>query len=101
LTDEAGSKIELNLQTVEMIGVNNKFQLELIIFPNMDNENNNKICLKICTVHKIKRNVKKKMTLPLKTLPWLRKHMAEILAKHDGTEEIEKEASVQIPQKFL
>ena len=59
-----------------------------------------KFVLKFAPSTKSKRMLKRN-SLPLKTLPWLRNQMAEILAKHDGTEEIEKEAPAQIPQKFL
>ena len=48
-----------------------------------------------------KETIKQKtLNMPLKALPWLREQLTEMLAKHDGTEQIEKETPAQIPQKF-
>lgn len=80
------------------MGIYHKFQLELLLFPNGQKQ----ICFGIFAEHKI-TNARRRgqMALPLQALPWLRKQMAEILAKYDGTEKIEKEAPAQIPKQFL
>ena len=87
---------------VEMTGLNHKFQLELSLFINKDSNlmEREEICLALCTVNNIIMT-KRRMILPLHVLPWLRKHMAEMLAKYDGTEEIAMEAPAEIPKKFF
>ena len=70
------------------------------LFINMDNE---KICKEISLglTAMNEANMKRRLILPLKTLPWLREQMAEMLIRHDGTEKIEKEAPAKIPQQIL
>jgi hypothetical protein len=88
------------LKIVELTGQTNKFQLELLFFPNMNNDGQKQICLGLFAIQKITNN-KNQMTLPLQALPWLRNQMAEILAKYDGIEPIAKDEPAQIPQKFF
>jgi hypothetical protein len=91
----------LKLKTVELIGPNHKYHLELVLFPNEHTVNGQKqICLQLNSVHKI-HAINRRLLLPLHALPWLRKQMTQMLAKYDGTEEIKKKASLQIPQKFF
>jgi len=83
------------------MGQKHKFELGLVLFINTDRGIlENEICLRLYAINII--NAKERMlNLPLHALPWLRKQMAEMLTKHDGTEEIEKEAPLQIPTQFL
>ena len=78
---------------MEFTGLFDNFQLELAL-------NDRGICLGLISVHKI-NNKRSVLNLPLKALPWLREQMAEMLAKHDGAEQIEKEAPAKMPEKFL
>jgi hypothetical protein len=89
----------LKLKSVEFTGKRHKFQLELMFFPNTHN-GQKQIGIRLCAVNKITAN-EIGMILPLLALPWLRRQMAEMLAKHDGTEQIEKEAPAQIPKQFF
>jgi len=91
----------LKLKTVKMTGQHHKFRLELLLFINMDRGMlERRICLGLFDANKITAK-ESRMILPLQALPWLRKQMAEMLAKHDGTEKIEKEAPAEIPQQFF
>ena len=80
---------KLKLRTVELMGLFHKFRLELVFFSNTHIVNGQKqICLDIFAIHKI-NSKERNLTFPLLALPWLREQMAEMLVKHDGTEQIE------------
>ena len=100
--DENKLKSVNKLRTVDFAGLFHNFQLELVLFSNNNDRGKLKqeICLRLYAVNK--NNAKERfLILPLNTLPWLRAQMADMLAKHDGTEQIEKEAPAEIPHKFL
>jgi hypothetical protein len=88
------------LKIVELSGQQHKFHLELALFPEMHNSPM-EICLGFSAMQKIYEHNTWLPFLPLQALPWLRRQMAEMLAKHDGTEEIVKEAPAQIPKQFF
>ena len=97
---DGGSK-EIKLHNAEFIGLNHKFQLELLFFPNAHQPNGEKqICLRLYGLNKITKK-ERYIILPLHSLPWLRKEMAKMLAKHDGTETILLKATAQIPKQFF
>lgn len=87
-----------------MPGQYHKFKLELLFYIKIINKKNDKeIRLELSALHNITQHNIWLPFLPLKTLPWLREQMAEMLAKHCGrsSEEIEVETPTQIPEKFL
>ena len=94
-------RFKLKLRTVEVIGRHHKFHVELVFFPYVHQVDIQKqIRLFLLSFNETTKR-KGTLNLPLHTLPWLRKQMAEMLVKYDGTEEIAKEAPTQIPQKFF
>ena len=84
-----------------MTGLHKKLQLELLLFPNEHQPTGQKsICLRLLAF-KESIDKRKGMILSLLALPWLRRQMAEMLAKHDGTEQIAMEAPAQIAKQFF
>jgi hypothetical protein len=75
------------------MGLFHKFQLELVLYPK-EHQMNGKKQIYLGLISFNKTNQKIWLILPLKSLPWLREQMTEILAKHDGTVEKGKETPI-------
>jgi hypothetical protein len=101
-------KRELKLRNVLFTGFRHQFQLELVLFINENKwKMEKRICLRLTAINIQATNRNRTLTLPVQTLPWLRKQIAEMLIRHDGTKKIEKEAPAkiqkqsQIPKQFF
>jgi hypothetical protein len=92
------------LRTVEKIGKHQKFQLELLFFPNEDKKDDGQkqlFFVHVLTIKLAAKNEIYSVFFPLEAMIWLREQMVDMLIRHDGTETIEREPPAKIPKQFL